>query len=250
MDAAFQRVVTALSQDYRVEREIGRGGMATVYLAKDLRLGRQVAVKVLDPAFVSTLARERFLREVDLSSKLTHPHIVPIFTAGEADGLLYYTMPFIEGESLRHRLQREGPLPIKEAIEIAREAADALAYAHQHGIVHRDVKPENILLSGGHAVVADFGIARAVRAAGGVQLTQSGIAVGTPAYMSPEQALGSESELRAVRDALGTGALCRPNTTGRHGAPGHLAAPAAARCGPRNPGNGRDRGHARPGEAA
>jgi serine/threonine-protein kinase len=164
--------------------------MATVYLAVEHHPKRQVAIKVLDPNFGAALGPERFLREVDLASKLTHPHILPIFAAAEADGLLYYVMPYVEGESLRDRLDREKQLPLEDALQITREVADGLSYAHSHDVVHRDIKPENILLESGHAVVADFGIARAITAAGGTRLTETGLALGTPAYMSPEQSTG------------------------------------------------------------
>jgi serine/threonine-protein kinase len=162
--------------------------MATVFLAEERHPNRQVAVKVLDPQFATEIARERFLREVDLASKLTHPHIVPIFAAGEAGGLLYYVMPYIEGPSLRVRLARQGKLPVEDALAIAREVGDALDYAHARDIVHRDIKPENILLSDGHAVVADFGIARALCVSCDDNITIAGVPIGTPGYMSPEQA--------------------------------------------------------------
>ncbi|MFL5494374.1 MAG: protein kinase domain-containing protein [Gemmatimonadales bacterium] len=181
----------ALAGRYRVERELGRGGTATVYLAQDLRHGRQVAVKVLYPELAASLGPERFLREVEIAANLAHPHILPLYDSGEADGLLYYVMPYVEGESLRHRLRREIQMPVEEALRIAREVAEALAYAHQQGIVHRDIKPENILLHGDHAVVADFGVARAIETASSDRLTESGLAVGTAAYMSPEQAGGA-----------------------------------------------------------
>ncbi len=184
------RLEHALADRYAVERQIGRGGMAIVYLARDLRHGRRVALKVLAPELAQALGPERFLREIDIASQLSHPRIVPLLDSGAADGLLFYAMPFVEGESLRQRLDREKQLPVDDAVEIARQAAAALVYAHANGIVHRDVKPENILLSGGEALVADFGIARAVTAAGGSRLTESGIALGTPLYMSPEQASG------------------------------------------------------------
>ena len=166
--------------------------MATVYFAEDRKHHRRVAIKVLKPELAATLGPERFLREIEIAAGLNHPHILPLHDSGEAGGLLYYAMPFVEGESLRDRLDREGPLPIEEALRIAREVADALGHAHGHGVVHRDIKPENILLSGGHALVADFGIARAITAAGGEKLTATGIAVGTPGYMSPEQAGGKD----------------------------------------------------------
>jgi serine/threonine-protein kinase len=187
------RVKAALVDRYAVEREIGRGGMARVFLATELHPRRQVAIKVLDPDVAAALGPDRFLREVDLASKLTYPHILPIFAAGEAGGLLYYTMPYVAGESLRERIEREKQLPLADAVRIAREVADALGYAHKHDIIHRDIKPENILLESGHAMVADFGIARAISAAGGDRLTETGIAVGTPAYMSPEQSLGERA---------------------------------------------------------
>src|SRR6266704_7134688 len=151
-----------LAPSYDVEREIGAGGMARLFLAVEQHPHRRVAVKVLDPELSTRLLRERFVREVDLASKLSHPHIVPIFAAGEAAGLFYYVMPYVEGESLRHRLRRQRRLPLDEALRIARDVADALGYAHGQGIIHRDIKPENILLSGDHAIVADFGIARAI----------------------------------------------------------------------------------------
>jgi serine/threonine-protein kinase len=178
----------SLAGRYTVERELGRGGMATVFLAQDVKLSRTVAVKTLDPDIATKIARERFLREIAIASSLQHPNILTVHDSGTAAGMLYYVMPYVEGESLRQRLDRETQLPLEEALAIAREVADALSYAHSRGIVHRDIKPGNILLSGGHALVADFGIARAITAAGGDPLTQSSVVVGTPAYMPPEQA--------------------------------------------------------------
>jgi tetratricopeptide (TPR) repeat protein len=175
---------------YLVEKELGSGGMATVYLAHDLRHDRKVAIKVLKPDLAAALGVERFLAEIRTTANLQHPHILSLFDSGAADGFLYYVMPFIDGESLREKLARERQCDLAESLEITREVASALAYAHERGIVHRDIKPENILLSGGHAVVADFGIARAIGAAGGQQLTATGTAIGTPAYMSPEQSAG------------------------------------------------------------
>src|SRR6184192_950890 len=181
----------ALADRYAIDRELGHGGTATVYLAQDLKHGRSVAVKVLRPELAAALGAERFLREIEIAARLTHPHILALHDSGAAGGLLYYVMPYLEGESLRDRLNRERQLPIEEAVRIAREVATALSHAHSHGVVHRDIKPENILLSEGEAVVADFGIARAIVAAGAETLTDTGLAVGTPGYMSPEQATGA-----------------------------------------------------------
>jgi eukaryotic-like serine/threonine-protein kinase len=187
----LEQLRAALGDRYEVERLVGEGGMATVYLAKDLRHGRKVAVKTLRAELAASIGADRFLREIRLAANLQHPNILGLYDSGEADGILYYVMPFIEGESLRARLDREQQLPIHDAVRITREAAEALAYAHAQGVVHRDIKPENILLQNGHALVADFGIARAVDAAG-EKLTQTGMAVGTPHYMSPEQAMGAD----------------------------------------------------------
>jgi len=184
------RLTTALADRYRVERELGQGGMATVYLAEDLKHHRKVAIKVLRPELALALGADRFLREIATTANLRHPHILPLYDSGDADGLLFYVMPLVEGESLRERLDRQKQLSIEEALSISREVADALGYAHQRGIIHRDIKPENILLEGGHAVVADFGIARAASSAGTDKLTATGMSVGTPLYMSPEQAAG------------------------------------------------------------
>ncbi|HEV8264884.1 MAG TPA: protein kinase, partial [Gemmatimonadales bacterium] len=181
----------ALAGRYRLERELGHGGMAVVFLAEDLKHGRKVALKVLRPELAQSLGADRFLREIRISARLNHPNILTLIDSGSAAGFMYYVLPYVEGESLRDRLTRERQLPVDEALRITREAADALAYAHAAGVVHRDIKPENILFEAGHAVVADFGIARAVSEAAGERLTESGIAVGTPAYMSPEQAMGS-----------------------------------------------------------
>ena len=185
------KVRRVLADRYRVERVIGEGGMATVYLADDLKHRRKVALKVMRPELAATLGSDRFLREVEIAANLSHPHILPMYDSGEADGVLYYVMPYVEGESLSARLKREGELPAPEALRLAREVAEALAYAHKRGIVHRDIKPANILLSEGHALVADFGIARAVGAEGEA-ITKTGLAVGTPQYMSPEQATGAK----------------------------------------------------------
>jgi eukaryotic-like serine/threonine-protein kinase len=183
------RLSAALADRYRIERELGQGGMATVYLAEDLRHHRKVAVKVLRPELAATLGPERFFREIEVAAQLQHPHILPLHDSGEAGGFLYYVMPFVEGESLRDRLTRQGELPVHEAVRLLAEVADALACAHRQGVVHRDIKPENILLSGRHALVADFGVAKAVsEATGRQQLTTAGVALGTPAYMAPEQA--------------------------------------------------------------
>ncbi len=203
----------ALTGRYDVEREIGRGGMATVYLARDRRHGRRVALKVLDPSLGASMSAERFLREIRLTARLSHPHVLPLHDSGEAAGQLYYVMPYVEGETLRARLDREGALPFSDATRLLRDLADALAYAHGQGVVHRDLKPENVLLADGHAVVADFGIARAVRSARETAstgpgrhrgtLTALGTSLGTPAYMAPEQAVGGDVDHRSDLYALG-----------------------------------------------
>ena len=199
MSGDVTRLTEALADRYTIERELGAGGMARVYLAEDLKHKRQVAVKVLKPGLAMELGPERFLHEITTTANLHHPHILPLYESGEADGFLFYVMPFIGGESLRHRLDREKQLPIDDALQITREVADALSYAHASGVIHRDIKPENILLEGGHALVADFGIARAVREAGTQRITRSGMSVGTPTYMSPEQAAG-EADLDGRSD--------------------------------------------------
>ncbi|HEX6644970.1 MAG TPA: serine/threonine-protein kinase, partial [Gemmatimonadales bacterium] len=186
-------IAAALSDRYRVERELGRGGMATVYLAEDVRHHRHVAIKVLHAELSAVLGADRFLKEIELTANLQHPHILPLFDSGDAGGLLYYVMPYVQGETLRRRLERERQLAVPDAVRIAREVADALAYAHAHGVVHRDVKPENVLLQGNHALVADFGIALAVEEAGGSRMTQTGMSLGTPQYMAPEQAMGDRA---------------------------------------------------------
>ena len=200
---SLERLRSALHDRYRVERLVGQGGMATVFLAEDLKHRRQVAIKVLRPELSAALGTERFLREIELAAKLQHPHVVPVYDSGEADGMLYYVMPFVEGESLRDLMRREGQVPLQRAAEIIREAASGLAYAHGQGIVHRDIKPENIMLSGGHAVVTDFGIARAIDASRQeTHLTGAGMAIGTPAYMSPEQATADTVDGRSDQYAL------------------------------------------------
>ncbi|MEO8030884.1 MAG: serine/threonine-protein kinase [Gemmatimonadota bacterium] len=190
MTDTLERLQSAIQDRYHLERELGAGGMATVFLAEDLKHGRRVAIKVLHPELAASIGTERFDREIRLAANLTHPHILSLYDSGEANGLLYYVMPYVVGESLRDRLVREQLLPIDDAVQIALEVADALGHAHMMGIVHRDIKPENILLSGGHALVADFGIARAASSAGAEKLTQTGVAIGTPLYMSPEQSVG------------------------------------------------------------
>src|SRR5258706_9554796 len=189
MDAITQ-LKESLSDRYEIEREIGAGGMATVYLARDIRHDRHVALKLLNPDLGAVLGVERFLAEIRVTANLQHPNLLPLFDSGATDGLLFYVMPFVEGESLRARLEREKQLPIDEATRISVAIANALDYAHGHGVIHRDLKPENILLQHGQPVVADFGIALAVSKAGGNRITQTGLSLGTPQYMSPEQATG------------------------------------------------------------
>jgi len=205
-EALLDRLASALAGRYRIERVLGRGGMATVFLAEDLKHHRRVAIKVLDPEVAAAIGPERFLREIETVARLTHPHILPLFDSGQADGLLFYAMPYVEGESLRDRLTREKQLPLQDALRIAREVADALDYAHRRGVVHRDIKPENILLEEQHALVADFGVARVIAVAGGEKLTTTGLVIGTPAYMSPEQ-VGGSSNLDGRSDEYGLGCV-------------------------------------------
>ena len=212
-DDAVARLTAALAGQYRIERKLGEGGMATVYLAEDLRHARKVAVKVVHPELAAVLGAERFLSEIHVTAALQHPHILPLFDSGQAEGQLYYVMPFVEGESLRGRLHRERQLPIDEAVRLAREVASALDYAHRKGVIHRDIKPENILVHDGQAVVADFGIAIAVTNAGGGRLTQTGLSLGTPQYMSPEQATG-ERDIDARSDVYSLGAVTYEMLTG------------------------------------
>jgi serine/threonine-protein kinase len=213
MTTAGPALTAALADRYQIERELGQGGMATVYLAHDLRHDRHVAIKVLHPELAAALGSERFLSEIKTTAKLQHPHILPLLDSGQADGLLFYVMPYVSGETLRARLERERQLPIADAVRIAREVADALSTAHALGIVHRDIKPENILLQGGHALVADFGIALAVQHAGGQRMTQTGLSLGTPQYMSPEQAMG-EKTVDARADVYALGAVTYEMLTG------------------------------------
>ena len=193
MSDPFARLTTALAEQYVIEREAGVGGMATVFVARDVKHDRHVALKVLKPELAALLGVERFLSEIRVTAQLQHPHILPLFDSGQAGGLIYYVMPHVEGESLRQRLTREKQLPLETAIEITRAVASALDYAHRHGVIHRDIKPENILFQDGEAVVADFGIALALSAAGGSRLTETGLSLGTPQYMSPEQATGDRA---------------------------------------------------------
>src|SRR5262245_42974405 len=203
----------ALSDRYDVQRSVGVGGMASVYLAQDLKHHRHVALKVMHRELAASLGADRFLREVEIAARLSHPHILPMHDSGQADGLLWYAMPFVEGESLQARLAREGALPLSGAVCLAREVADALDYAHRQGIVHRDIKPANILLSEGHALVADFGIARALNT-DGQSITRTGFAVGTPQYMSPEQATG-DSGVDGRTDIYALGAVMYEMVAGK-----------------------------------
>ncbi len=206
MTDILDRIKQQLTGRYRIERELGRGGMATVYLAIDLKHDRQVALKVLHPEVGASLGAERFLTEIKVTANLQHPHILPLHDSGEADGLLFYVMPYVEGESLRDRLDREHEMAVDTAVELTRQVATALDYAHRHNVIHRDIKPENILLHDGQAVVADFGIALAVRNAGGTRLTETGLSLGTPQYMSPEQAM-ADREIDARSDVYSLGCV-------------------------------------------
>jgi serine/threonine-protein kinase len=209
----LERLTSALASRYRIERELGHGGMATVYLAEDLKHHRKVAVKVLRPELAAVLGAERFLKEIEVTANLQHPQILPLHDSGEADSFLYYVMPYVEGESLRDKLRREKQLGVEESIEIATAVASALDYAHRRGVIHRDIKPENILLHETQPVVTDFGIALAVTAAGGTRLTETGLSLGTPEYMSPEQATG-DRELDARSDVYSLGAVVYEMLTG------------------------------------
>ena len=202
MQAGPERLSSALSDRYLIERELGAGGMATVYLAQDLKHDRKVAIKVLRPELAAVIGADRFLSEIKTTANLQHPQILPLHDSGEADGFLFYVMPYVEGESLRDRLMREKQLPIPDAVRIATEVAGALDYAHRHNVIHRDIKPENILLHDGRALVADFGIALAASKSGGSRMTETGMSLGTPTYMSPEQAMG-EREISARSDEIG-----------------------------------------------
>ncbi|HSG09926.1 MAG TPA: serine/threonine-protein kinase, partial [Longimicrobiales bacterium] len=213
MSDTITRLNEALRGRYLIERQLGEGGMATVYLADDLKHERKVALKVLKPELAAVVGAERFLAEIKTTANLQHPHILPLFDSGEADSFLFYVMPFVQGETLRERINREKQLPIDEAIRIATAVAAALQHAHDRGVIHRDIKPANILLQDGQPVVADFGIALAVGAAGGSRLTETGLSVGTPFYMSPEQATGDQ-QLGPASDTYSLAALLYEMLTG------------------------------------
>ena len=203
----LEELTELLADRYAVEREVGAGGMATVFLAQDLKHKRPVAIKVLYPELAISVGADRFLREIQIAASLSHPHILPLHDSGEADNTVFYVMPYVEGESLRDRMLRERQLPVDDAVRIAREVADALDYAHRHGVIHRDIKPENILLHAGRALVADFGIALAVsRSDGGTRMTETGMSLGTPHYMSPEQSMG-EREITPKADVYALGCV-------------------------------------------
>lgn len=229
MSELLARLRDALVDRYAVEREIGRGGMSTVYAAQDLKHHRPVALKVLHPHLAANLGAERFLREIQIAAGLQHPHIVPLYDSGQAGELLYYVMPYVEGESLRQRLEREKRLPVEDALKVARAVAAALDYAHRHQVVHRDIKPENVMLHEGEAIVTDFGIAKAVSAAGKDTLTQTGIALGTPVYMSPEQAAGA-AELDGRSDVYSLGCMVYEMLAGRPPFTGPTAQAVIAQC--------------------
>src|SRR6267143_1002683 len=215
MTDLLARLHAALGPAYRVEREFGGGGMSRVFLARERELERQVVVKVLPPEMAAGVNAERFRREIQLAASLQHPHIVPLLAAGHADDLVYYTMPLIEGESLRAKLAHEGELPIPETVRVLRDVADALAYAHAHGVAHRDIKPDNVLISNHHAVVTDFGVAKALsESSGKSSLTSAGVALGTPAYMAPEQA-AADPHTDHRCDLYAVGALGYEMLTGR-----------------------------------
>src|SRR5215204_6588134 len=213
-------IAAALDDRYVIERQLGAGGMAVVYLARDRKLDREVALKVLRPELGAVLGSERFLAEIKISARLDHPHILTLIDSGEANGLLYYVLPYVRGESLRDKLDREHQLSIEEALTITKQVASALDYAHRQGLVHRDIKPENILLQEGEAMLADFGIALAVKESGGSRLTETGLSLGTPHYMSPEQATGdrnvdARSDLYSLASVLYEMLVGEPPITGK-----------------------------------
>src|SRR5690349_20068392 len=214
--------MAGLADRYRIERELGAGGMATVYLARDLKHDRDVALKVLKPELAAVLGADRFVVVIKTTASLQHPHILPLFDSGTADGFLYYVMPYIEGETLRGKLDRETQFSVDEAVRITTQVADALDYAHRHGVIHRDIKPENILLHDGRPMVADFGIALAVSAAAGGRMTETGLSLGTPHYMSPEQAT-AEKEITGRSDIYSLASVLFEMLTGQ---PPHMGASA------------------------
>ena len=224
MTESATRLTAALADSYEIQGELGAGGMATVYLAHDVKHDRKVAVKVLRPELAAVIGAERFLQEIKVTANLQHPHILPLHDSGEADSFLYYVMPYVEGESLRETLNREKHLGVDEAIEISKAVASALDYAHRHEVIHRDIKPENILLQDGQPLVADFGIALAISAAGGTRLTETGLSLGTPHYMSPEQAT-ADRELDARSDVYSLACVTYEMLAGQ---PPHVAPTAQA----------------------
>ncbi len=223
MSSASERLSAALADRYRIERELGSGGMATVYLAADLKHDRKVAIKVLKPELAAVLGAERFVQEIKTTAALSHPNILPLFDSGEAAGFLYYVMPYLEGETIREKLTRETQFGIDEAVRITTEVADALDYAHRHGVIHRDIKPENILLHDGRPMVMDFGIALAVSAAAGGRMTETGLSLGTPHYMSPEQAT-ADKQITARSDIYSLASVLYEMLTGEPAAHGDVRA--------------------------